>query len=196
MNDTGVDKSKITKYLGILRELQIIERIVPITEKHPKKSRNGIYKIKDNYFKFWFRFIFENTNYVEQNKQELLLKEKILPELNSFFGRTFEDISLQFLKDNKIYPNFLFGRWWDKKDEIDILGISNKEKKVIFGEVKWKNLSKKEAEQIIFQLNEKSKKADIPDNFTKNFMIIAKKIEEKKELAKSGAIIYELKDVI
>ena len=61
MNDTGLERGKITKYLSVLRELHIIERRVPVAENSPKSSKKGIYLLKDNYFKFWFRFVFENT---------------------------------------------------------------------------------------------------------------------------------------
>ena len=54
MDYTGYEKSKIISYLSILAQLRLIERKVPITEKNPAKSRKGIYKIKDNYLKFWF----------------------------------------------------------------------------------------------------------------------------------------------
>ena len=41
MNDVGIEKGKITKYLSVLQKLQIIERRVPITEKNKEKSPAG-----------------------------------------------------------------------------------------------------------------------------------------------------------
>jgi len=39
MNATGFEKSKITKYLSVLRELHIIKRRVPVTERKPDSSK-------------------------------------------------------------------------------------------------------------------------------------------------------------
>ena len=46
--------SQLSPYLNKLMELEIIERKAPILEKNKKKS---IYVIKDEMFKFWFKFI-------------------------------------------------------------------------------------------------------------------------------------------
>jgi uncharacterized protein len=158
VNDTGLEKSFVNKYLGVLIDLQLVERRVPITEKNHAKSRNGIYLLKDNFFKFWFKFIFENQEYVEQEKQEKLLDEKILPNLNGFAGNIFEEVVLSELIRNEKYKDYLFGRWWDKNSEADIVGIDNFNKKLLIGEVKFKKLNKTEINSIKNSLLEKSKK--------------------------------------
>ena len=52
-----VKATSLTKYLKILIDLDILEREVPITEDNPEKSKRGLYKIKDNYIRFWFAFV-------------------------------------------------------------------------------------------------------------------------------------------
>ncbi|MFW5846857.1 MAG: ATP-binding protein [Nanoarchaeota archaeon] len=158
VNDTGLEKSFVNKYLGVLIDLQLVERRVPITEKNYAKSRNGIYLLKDNFFKFWFKFIFENQEYVEQEKQEKLLDEKILPNLKGFAGNVFEEVALSEMIRSKKYDNYLFGRWWDKNSEADIVGIDNFNKKLLIGEVKFKKLNKTEINSIKNSLLEKSEK--------------------------------------
>jgi len=158
VNDTGLEKSFVVKYLSVLIDLQLIERRVPITEKSSSKSRKGVYLLRDNFFRFWFKFIFENQEYIEQEKQEKLINEKIVPELNSFAGRVFEDITLSELSENSKYANYLFGRWWDNKSEIDIVGIDKANKKILFGEVKFKKLNEREINNIANSLKEKAKR--------------------------------------
>ena len=123
---------------------------MPITEK--KSSRKGVYKIKDNFFRFWFRFVHEYENYIEQNRQELLLKDKIIPGLNSYVGEILEDMALQFLSERQEFRNCLFGRWWDKDAEIDIAGKSSEN--ILLIEVKWKEASENETLEIIERLKE------------------------------------------
>ena len=140
--------------------MQLVERRVPITEKNLSKSRNGIYLLRDNFFKFWFKFVFENQEYIEQEKQEKLLDEKIIPELNTFAGRIFEEIAISEMIADKKYSNYLFGRWWDRTSEVDLVGIDKENKKVIIGEVKFKVLDKSEIKEIQKDLIEKAKKVN------------------------------------
>ncbi len=196
MNDTGLEKGKITKYLSVLKSLHLIERRVPLTEKHPEKTRKGIYLLKDNYFKFWFRFVFENNEYIEQNMQAKLISEKIVPELNTFIGSAYEEIALEWIKEQKQFKNYLFGRWWDKKDEIDILGIDETGNKIIAGEVKWSTLTKKRAEQVINNLKEKTERVPFRGSPEKEFVLIAKKIEDKGELKQPAIRVFDLEDIV
>jgi AAA+ ATPase superfamily predicted ATPase len=61
MNDivqrTGIERGPASKYLSVLQDLRLIEREIPVTEKYPEKSRKGIYRLSDNFFRFWFRFV-------------------------------------------------------------------------------------------------------------------------------------------
>lgn len=171
VNDTGLEKSFVNKYLGVLIDLQLIERRVPITERNPGRSRNGIYLLKDNFFKFWFKFVFENQEYVEQEKQEKLADEKILPEINSFAGRIFEEVALSEMIRSEKYRNYLFGRWWDKTSEIDLVGIDKQHKKILIGEVKFKKLTKKEVYEIQASLKKIAPKINT-FGFEQQFIIV------------------------
>lgn len=192
MNLTGFDKGTVAKYISVLISLQIIERKVPITEKNPEKSRKGIYKLKDNYFKFWFKFIFENTEYIEQEKQNLLIEEKIKPQLNAFIGEAYEDIAQSWISEQ--YKEYLVGAWWEKNEEIDIVCLNNQTKNIIVCEVKWKEVSKKESIEIINKLKEKTKKIMWHKNQKFRYILITKKIEEKTKI--DDTEFYELKDIM
>ncbi|MBI2046688.1 ATP-binding protein [Candidatus Pacearchaeota archaeon] len=189
VNETGLDRGVVSKYISILMDIHLAERMLPITEK--KSSRKGIYRLRDNFFRFWFRFVHGNEEYIEQNKQELLLKEKILPGLNSYTGEVFENIALGFISQKPEYRNFVFGKWWDKGEEIDIVGKSPE--KIALIEVKWKELTEKEAEEILNILKEKSKKFPSGKKIL-SFGIIAKKIQNKHGFRNKKLIAYDLKD--
>lgn len=202
MNDTGLEKSTITKYLSVLKNLHIIERRVPFTEKSPESSKKGIYLLKDNYFKFWFRFVFENNEYIEQGKQERLIEDKISPVLNNFVGFAYEEISLEYLKSNSSYSDYVFGRWWDREEEVDILGLDHRHNRLIFGEVKWKDLSEKDARQVLNRLVEKSvyvkwgERKKSGDSQEKRYLLIGKKVRGKERLLEEGYLVLELDDLL
>lgn len=195
INDTGLEKGKVIKYLSVLQNLHLIERRVPITEKNMEKSRKGIYLLKDNYFKFWFRFVFGNNDYIEQNLQDKLLDEKIMPELSSFVGRIYEEIALEWVKKQKQFEGFLFGRWWEGENEIDIVGIDNKKKNIVIGEVKWKSITKKEVQNIFNRMKDKS----ILINYKakeRDYLLIGKEIKDKNELRKLGYNVFDINDIV
>ncbi|MCX6748741.1 MAG: ATP-binding protein [Candidatus Pacearchaeota archaeon] len=158
VNDTGLEKSFVNKYLGVLIDLQLVERRVPITEKKSARSRSGVYLVKDNFFKFWFKFIFENQEYIEQEKQEKLVDERILPELNAFAGRIFEEVALSEITRSGKYKDYLFGRWWDRNSEADLVGLDRLNRRILIGEVKFKKLSRAESLKIKSSLEENAKK--------------------------------------
>ena len=67
-----VKATSLSKYLKVLTDLDIIEREVPVTEEKPLTSKRGLYKIKDNYIKFWFTFIYPNMSYIESGNTKIV----------------------------------------------------------------------------------------------------------------------------
>jgi AAA+ ATPase superfamily predicted ATPase len=135
----------LTGYFNMLIDLGLLERRVPVTEDMPEKSKMGLYFIKDNFFRFWFRYVFANQNYLEMENTDYVL-QKLKTDFEEFASLTFEDITPDILFSEKMKKHLPFeperwGRWWDKNAEIDLLAINLKEKKALFVECKWsKNL--------------------------------------------------------
>ena len=68
-----VKSTNLTKYLKTLIDLDILERRVPVTEENPEKSKRGLYKIKDNYLRFWFAFIYPNMSFIESGHSGIFI---------------------------------------------------------------------------------------------------------------------------
>ena len=131
----------LTGYFNMLIDLGILERRVPVTEAMPEKSKMGLYFIKDNFFRFWFRYVFANQNYLEMENTDYVFR-KVKDEFDEFVSLTFEDIAPNILFDGKAIRSLPFepekwGRWWDRKNEIDLVAINSSEKKALFIECKW-----------------------------------------------------------
>jgi AAA+ ATPase superfamily predicted ATPase len=140
IHDTGLDKGVVGKYIGVLCDLHLVEREVPVTERKPEKSRMGIYRISDNFIRFWFRFVFPHGEAVEQGREDWILKKVIRPQIADFVSPVFERIARETLwamGGAKRLPLRLtkLGRWWEKDQEIDIVGIG--EDGNLYCEVKW-----------------------------------------------------------
>lgn len=193
-NYTGLDGKKISSYLDILINLGIIKKEIPITE-NKEKFRGAIYKLKDNFLKFWHRFIYSNRSYIELGKEEELYN-KIINDINANVGFIFEDICKQFLKND--YLDYKFGTWWGsyrereirKTAEIDIVGINDKE--IMFCECKWQE--NVDAEKIYNELKEKSKLVNWNnEKKTEHYIIFAKSFKNK--IKKENLKLYDLKDI-
>jgi uncharacterized protein len=140
---TGEDSKKCAKYLKSLIDLQIIQKEYPIGKDH---ERNGIYQLKDNMFKFWYRFVPKYRMNIEANMGQMILQERILPELNHYIGPIFEEVCKQYMiRQNQAhalaFPFFKIGRWWGThpatKDQNEIDIIAEGEDQAYIGECKW-----------------------------------------------------------
>lgn len=192
-NYIGLKGADITPYLKNLMETEFIEKRTPILESI--KSRKGRYYLKDNFLRFWFRFIYPNLTFIEEG---IFSAGEIKKEYNQYLGYVFEKISMDFLIEKRKYLPFEFikiGKQWGKEKgisyEIDIVATGKNE--IGFFECKWKELKNKEAENILVKLKEKTEV--IKKNFKKKFWgLIAKRIENKKMLRKKGFLVFDLED--
>lgn len=132
----GEEPAKVAKYLNVLCNLGFIKKENPCGQK--QNSRNTLYSIYDNYFAFYFMFIFKKQNMLNGLiSPELFYEREITKEkLNTFIGHRFEGVCESYLKDlfyNGKMPFFAenLGRWWGnnpvlkKQEEIDILAIDD-----------------------------------------------------------------------
>ena len=87
-----VKSTNLTKYLKTLMDLDILERRVPVTEENPEKSKRGLYKIKDNYLRFWFAFIYPNMSFIESGHSGIVMDKIRRGLTTSHIGFVYEDI--------------------------------------------------------------------------------------------------------
>ena len=141
------EKSKCSKYMLTLQTLRLIEKCVPCTES--ETSKKGIYEITDNYYKFWYRYIFTNHNYYSMLGVELSCDE-IMESINDYMGPVFEKICEQYLvraaRAKKLpFIPYKMGKWWGNnplikaQDDVDIIAFDKSGKKALFCECKFRN---------------------------------------------------------
>ncbi len=141
----GENTSVCSNYLKNLISLGIIKKEIPYGEK---SSRKSIYRIADNMFRFWYRFIPANTSIIMRGAVDLAYR-RIEPQLSDYMGSVFEDICGQYLWNmlinGKLPVEFAeLGRWWGNdpvsrsQTEIDIMAVQDRNT-ALFGECKWTN---------------------------------------------------------
>ncbi|MDD6728711.1 MAG: ATP-binding protein [Eubacteriales bacterium] len=143
-NKIDEDTSVCATYIKNLITLGIVKKESPYGEKSTRKT---IYSIEDNMFRFWYRFVPENTSIISRGATDLAYS-RIAPEIPSYMGSVFEEICKQYLwkllLEGKCAVNFNdIGRWWGtnpktrQQEEIDIMGADKDS--ALFAECKWTN---------------------------------------------------------
>ena len=154
------DNSKTSVYLRNLIELGIVTREMSVDTavKERGNQNRGIYKLADNFFRFWYTYGFANISQLEDGDVDGVYEYSVEPTLRNFASYAFEDVCLQFVrmqqKEKKLPFRFSkIGRWWGKttvrdaqapnglrtaETEIDILAVSSDAKKYLAGECKFK----------------------------------------------------------
>lgn len=144
--------SQLSPYLNKLMELEIIERKAPILEKNKKKS---IYVIKDEMFKFWFKFISGQQDQIALGRTKAVLKA-IMQELPRFLGPVFERASVDWMWREEplaIEPREIKS-WWGynpllkRQEEVDVVAVNFDNSKAMVGECKWKSATKLTSEML------------------------------------------------
>ncbi len=137
-----VKATGLTKYLKTLADLDIVEREVPVTEENPEKSKKGIYKIKDNYIRFWFAFVYPDRSFIESGNCPIVMRKIRKSLVNRHIAYVYEDVCRERMWDLNAEERWPFhfskiGRWWDAHDEIDIAAIDPDGNNLILGECKF-----------------------------------------------------------
>ena len=120
-------------YLSRLEEeYEIISRYHPLFENPRKNLR---YIIKDNFFMFWFRFIFRYQYMIEIDAYSSLIKV-IERDYPTYSGIILERYFRQLMAESGMSTRI--GGWWDRKgeNEIDIIAENELTKQFILAEVK------------------------------------------------------------
>jgi len=141
----GEDTSVCATYIKNLLELGLVRRETPYGEK---VSRRSIYTVDDNMFRFWYRFVPENSSIIARGADDLAYR-RIEPFLSEYMGKVFEEICRQhlwsLLLNGESPVEFTeLGHWWGtdptekKQTEIDIMGEQDRNR-ALFGECKWTN---------------------------------------------------------
>ena len=154
------DTSKTSVYLKNLIELGIVERefSVDARTKEYANTNRGIYRLTDNFFRFWYAFGFANYSQLEDGDVDGVYEYVIKPSLHQFASFAFEDVCREFIRRKQKANELPFryakmGRWFGKttvrdaqeenglrtaETEIDILCVDRSCENYLVGECKFK----------------------------------------------------------
>ena len=178
------DTSKTSTYLRNLIQLGIVERefSVDAGTKERANTNRGTYKLTDNFFRFWYAFVFANYSELEAGDVDGVFHYSVEPQLHQFASMPFEDVCRQYVRKLQQANALPFryariGRWTGKptvrdtsapggtriaETEIDILAVSKSRNEYLVCECKFKNkpFSYSEYLDTIAKLTPQKEKAD------------------------------------
>ena len=138
--DIGVKQTSLPKYLKTLLDLDILEREVPITESNPEKRKTSLYKIKDNFLRFWFCFVYSERSRLELGQTDSVISKIKANFIDNHVSYIYESVCQsemwQLNQENTLKFNKI-GRWWNRSNEIDIVALDEESNSIIFAECKY-----------------------------------------------------------
>lgn len=135
------DRGGVARYLETLRDLHVLDRRVPVTERNPERTRRSVYRLSDPFFRFWFRFVLPNRSALESGLVSATYTTRIEPWLEQHVSVGFEQACEQCLWDRNVAGTLpaqydRIGPWWRGSSEIDVAAVSDSGA-VLLGECKW-----------------------------------------------------------
>lgn len=132
-NEIGKQANSLSRYLSNLEELAIVERETPVTDPDGR----GVYRLTDQYLRFWFRYLSPNRATLEQG-HTMPVRESIEETFPTHVSWTFEDVCRQAVR-TPAFPVACsrVGRWWYDDMEVDIAGVNEQTETLLLGECKW-----------------------------------------------------------
>lgn len=176
----GLKTHNLTSFLDRLRELELIERILPATDEDPSKSRKGKYRIVDAFNLFWFRYIYSNQDYLHQG-----LYKNIVNHFKADYSFIMKRTVLEIIKSMLVLREYPFkisniSSWWEKEKALDLVALGEKE--ILFGSAYWGD--KPLGTEELYSLIQESHFVPAPRRIRKDYYLIFSKAGFTKDADK------------
>lgn len=145
---TGFSRAKISVYIKNLIELDVVEKVFSFdasenaTLVHANVQK-GLYRIKDNYLRFWYRYVFPNLSAILSGKGELVYEKEITGDFSAYMQECFSGVCGEYLKLMDQYGRLKsrygsWGTWYGKSGVIDVVA-GNEEGAILAGFCRFDN---------------------------------------------------------
>lgn len=131
--DGAMQKDMGTFLQNLEKNYNLISRIKPMLAKPASKTTS--YEIRDEFLRFWFRFICPYQALIERQQMDLL-RQNMEKNYEDFTGKTLEHYFRAKMMESGLFTQV--GNWWDRKgeNEIDVVALNEFDKTGVVAEVK------------------------------------------------------------
>lgn len=139
--ETGYPRAKISVYLKNLAAFDLIQKVVSFETGGWENAKKGVYRIKDHYVNFWFRFIYPHLSDLYLMQPEEFYDTYIAPGLDDYLGRYFIEVCMEYVGLMNMVGKLpmqirKMGTWIGKEGNIDIIA-QNAVRENIVGSCNW-----------------------------------------------------------
>lgn len=123
---TGFSRAKISVYMKNLSASDIIQKVVSFETGGWDNAKKGVYRIRDNYVNFWFRFVYPHLSDLYMMSPEEFYDAYIAPDIEEYVSQYFVEVCMEYLGllnlMNKLPMKITkMGTWVGKEGTIDII---------------------------------------------------------------------------
>jgi AAA+ ATPase superfamily predicted ATPase len=174
----GKPAPQLTRSIALMQDLGFIKKHIPFGE-NPKNSKRGIYKLDDDYLRFFFHFVTPWKSAIEFGLVDKVWQE-VQNNYATYAGHTWEKLCRE-LVHTRAWAGESFEpaqSWWGKDlhgrpCEIDIVATNKKGDCLLLGEAKWSDQQQHKAwaqglDQLVQALPFAANKRVIKVLFTKH----------------------------
>lgn len=179
-NFVGLPARSVYPYIETLMRLGFVERESPVLGSR----KVSLYRIKDPMLLTWFTLTYPQMAEISSGTARL-------DDLYKVYSTPFEELAREFLTLFRPIGFEALGRWWYRGEEIDIVAIGDETALI---EVKWKDLSRRDALRVLRELEEKAEKVRSAGKI--RLGIIARSVEGKEELKEERYLVWDLGDIL
>ncbi|MEM7536256.1 MAG: ATP-binding protein [Chloroflexota bacterium] len=138
---SALKESTLTDYLQTLEELGLITVHQPL-DRVPDQQRWGRYHLADPFMRFWYRYVNPRQAELEIGYGEDSVWQDIRLQMAHIVAPIWEQIARMHLLQNgrqhELPPINEVGSWWNRRAQLDVVGVDRHTRSVVFGEVRWR----------------------------------------------------------
>jgi AAA+ ATPase superfamily predicted ATPase len=147
-NRIGKGSASLSRPLEWLQDMDVVTRVIPVTETPPGNPKKAIYRLTDPYLAFWHRFVamIRAGGSIDLMAPVDLWEHFIAPDLSDYMGPVFESVCRTFVGTRR--PDLPFhpvrvGEWWsdDSSEQVDVVALGPRGQ-VLLGECKWSSITR------------------------------------------------------
>jgi AAA+ ATPase superfamily predicted ATPase len=141
---SGLASTQVARVMEtLIGDLGLVERVLPVTERHETRTYWPQYHLTDNFFRFWFRFVEPNQGAIEFGSAEAVA-DGIMAELPEYLGLPFEAMCREWVGLASAAGALgeriaTVGSWWNANHQIDVVGLDADRQVAVAGECTWRN---------------------------------------------------------
>ena len=94
---TGYSRAKISVYMKNLGTFHIVEKETSFETGGWENTKKGVYRIKDNYVNFWFRFVYPHLSELYMMSPEQFYDAYITSGIDEYLERYFKEVCMEYV---------------------------------------------------------------------------------------------------